>query len=95
MKILLSVLVLFMSVNFVLADNLFGEVNPFPTQNFSPELNNIYEAKPAVIQQEVKTAKKAGWWKRAKNNETPEIQVPQANEGIIKDTGFVVIPSNK
>ncbi len=95
MRILLSILVLCLTATFAFADNLFGEVNPFPTQNFSPELNNIYEAKPTVIQQEVKTAKKSGWWRRAKNNETPEIQTPEANEGVIKDTGFVVIPANK
>ena len=84
-----------MSSSVVLADNFFESNSPFPTQNYSPKLNNIYETEPAVMQQEERAAKKSGWWKKTKNNETPEIQTPEPNEGIIKDTGFVVFPSKK
>lgn len=95
MRILSLLLVLVMSSSVVLADNFFESNSPFPTQNYSPKLNNIYETEPAVMQQEEKAAKKSGWWRWGKDDETPEVKAPAANEGVIKDTGFVIIPSNK
>lgn len=70
MKKILALSILILSVSSVYAENLFQTNNPFP-QTMPQSMNNIYESKPAVIQQEAKQAKKS-WFRKGKNLQNAE-----------------------
>ena len=85
--------ILMLSAGFVYADNLFPNNSPFP-QTSPQTLNNIYEAEPAVIQEEEKQETKSWFRKRkkAKKVESSDYVVPESkiiNEGS-KDGSFYV-----
>lgn len=87
MKKLLAVMIVSIAFCSAQADNLFQNTNPFP-QTMPQDMNNIYESKPAVMQDEAKKAKKS-WFKRGENlqKEQEELQkhkfpvYPVPNEG--------------
>ena len=86
--------ILMLSASFVNAETLFPSNNPFP-QTAPQSLNNIYEAEPAVIQEESNKEKKS-WFKRrnkkTQNADSSDFVVPEAkiiNEGS-KDGSFYV-----
>ena len=65
MKKTLALLIVFLTTGAAFADsNIFQSNNPFP-QTMPESLNNIYESKPDVIQQEAKQEKKS-WFRRNK-----------------------------
>ena len=78
----------------VFADNLFQNSNPFP-QTSPQRMNNLYEAEPSVIQEEVaKQPEKLPWYKRnkkqVKNTYINEQQECPINEGVKNDGSFYV-----
>ena len=93
MKKFIIFTILMLSASFVNAETMFQSNNPFPKT--SPQsLNNIYEAEPAVMQNEAKNEKKS-WFKRSKKSEKTDsydFVIPESkiiNEGS-KDSSFYV-----
>ena len=75
MKKILVLMLLAIGISSVQADNLFQNTNPFP-QTMPQDMNNIYESKPAVIQDEAKKTKKS-WFRKGENLQTEDAKIPQ------------------
>ena len=72
MKKIIAMLILGVSMSSVMAADMFENNNPFP-QTQPQYMNNLYEAGPATIQQEIKQKKKSKI-KKGKNIQEQEIQ---------------------
>ena len=80
MKKTLALLIVFLTTGAAFADsNIFQSNNPFP-QTMPESLNNIYESKPDVIQQEVKQEKKS-WFRKGKNLRKQEMKESAEQSG--------------
>lgn len=90
MKKFVALLVLSLSVNCVIAENLFQSNNPFP-QTVPQTMNNIYESKPVVMEreQQKEQSRLKSWFKRKRDNaktESSNYVIPESrviNEGEI------------
>ena len=80
MKKTLALLIVFLTTGAAFADsNIFQSNNPFP-QTMPESLNNIYESKPDVIQQEDKQEKKS-WFRKGKNLRKQEMKESAEQSG--------------
>ena len=95
MKKILLLMLLAASICSVQADNFFQNTNPFP-QTMPQDMNNIYESKPAVMQDEAKKAKKS-WFKKGENLKKETVQqqeqykipvYPVTHEGMQNNENF-------
>ena len=97
MRILTALVLMSFTIGMAQADNLFQSNNPFAYETNSPNLNNIYETTPKVMEQEKQTAKKVRknrWWG---SNDEINTELKEFNEGIptpkhqrAEDSGFVI-----
>ena len=97
MRIFAVLLLMAFTVTAAQANNLFKNNNPFAYETSSPNLNNIYETTPKVMEQEKQTAKKVRknrWWG---SNDEINTELKEFNEGIQKpkheraeDSGFII-----
>ena len=102
MKKILAIMVLSVGFCSAQADNLFQNTNPFP-QTMPQDMNNIYESKPAVMQDEAKKAKKL-WFRKGKNLQTESTELknqykipvyPVQHEGVQSDTSFYMFTTGQ
>ena len=86
MRILSAILLSAYSVSMVQAAVFNYSNDPFPQQN-CPQMNNIYETEPAIIQQEKKKNKKAKkCWFRTTEDNKEIFENNGVNEGIIQSS---------
>ena len=103
MKKLLAIIALFAISIGVQASDLFQSDNPFP-QTSPQTMNNIYESKPDIIQDEIKKEKKS-WFRKGKNLQQDDAQkqleqhkipvYPVTHEGVQSDTNFYMFSTGK
>ena len=102
MKKIMAVMFLTIGCCSVQADNLFQNTNPFP-QTMPQDMNNIYESKPAVMQDEVKKAKKS-WFKKGNNLKQDDAKIqsqykipvyPVQNEGAQNESNFYMFTTGQ
>ena len=100
MKKILVITLLAMGICSVQADNMFQNTNPFP-QTMPQDMNNIYESKPATMQDEAKKTRKF-WFKKGenlKNEKIPEqgqykIPVYPVPDEAAEKQGFYIFTTN-
>ena len=75
--------IMMLSASFVNAETLFPNNNPFP-QTAPQSLNNIYEAEPAVIQEE--SNKKQKLWFKRKNKKS---QTTNSSDYVVPESKII------
>ena len=98
MRILAALVLVSFTIGIAQADNFFQSNNPFAYETNTPNLNNIYETTPQVMEQEKQTAKKVKknrWWG---SNDEIKTDLKEFNEGIqtpkhqrAEDSGFIIL----